>query len=105
MQYRTIIHELMRQRPSLYEELSSSNTLTSTLTQAASKLRDNHLRLVEQLRQEQPEAAEMQLKNVALEIAIEEFRQDLPIESRPVDPDPFPLDAAMAFIRRHTPPE
>jgi len=105
MQYKTIVLELIRQRPGLHDRLASSGRLTSTMEQLAMELRDAHRELIEQLREARPESAEVQLTSEAMEIAVSQFEQALPDESPENDEAVFSLDAAMAYVRRHTPPE
>jgi len=97
--------ELIKQRPNLHDRLASSGRLTSTMEQLAVQLRDNHRQLTEQLREARPGSADIQLNSEAMEIAVNEIEQTLPDESPENDEAVFSLDAAIAYVRRHTPPE
>jgi hypothetical protein len=104
MHYKTIILELLQQRPALHRQLRASRTLLPTLNRYATALKARHDALTHQLAQEKPESSPDQLSGAALEIAVQELRNGLPAESPPSDAEALSLDAAMAFVRRHTPP-
>ena len=105
MRYKTIVLELIRLRPNLHDRLASSGRLTSTMEELTVQLRDNHLELTEQLREARPGSAEVQLRTEAMEIAVSDLEQILPDESPENDEAVFSLDEAMAYVRKHTPPE
>ena len=106
MHYKTIMLELLQQYPELHRELVSSKTLLSTLDRYAADLKARHENWTQTLSRERPQSAPSQIASEALELALQELRDALPVESRPNDdsPEPFSLDAAMAHLRRHTPP-
>ncbi len=106
MHYKTIILELLKQNPQRYQELCASRTLLPTLNRYASTLKDRHEYWTNQLGQERLEQAPSQLTSSALEFALQELQDMLPAESpqNPSAAEPLSLDAAMAFLRRHTPP-
>ena len=104
MQYKTIVLELIQQRPMLHEQLRSSNTLLSTVNRLATLLRDSHLAAIEQLRQARPDSASLQLASEAMEIALDELQQQLPPDPETGEAEALSLDEAMQFLRRHTPP-
>jgi len=81
MQYKTIMLELIKQRPKLHEALRSNGTLLSTMEQWALLLRERHLDLVQQLRQARPTTADVQLKSEAMEMAVREIDEALQAES------------------------
>jgi hypothetical protein len=56
------------------------------------------------LGQARPESKPGQISSEALELAVQDLRDLLTEESPPDDTEPLSLDAAMAFLRRHTPP-
>jgi hypothetical protein len=99
MLYKTIVLELLQERPQMHEQLRQSRTLLSTMEQYAQELKANHEAWKEQLSQARPGSDPSQIASEALEIAIQELVDCLPTESA----EPFPLDEAMAFILR-TPP-
>ena len=75
MQYKTIVLELLQQTPQIYDQLLENRT------------------------QSDPS----QIASEALEIALSELEDRLTSASPPDDHQPLSLDAAMAFIRGHTP--
>ena len=52
----------------------------------------------------QPSSDPHQIASEALEMALQELADRLPSESPPDANETLSLDAAMAFLRRHTPP-
>jgi hypothetical protein len=102
MQYKTIALEMIQERPQWHEELRSSNSLLSTVNQYAQTLREIHLAAIEQLRQARPEPSPLQLSSEAMEMALKQLEQSLPTEPQS-DAKVFSLDAAMQYIKRHTP--
>ena len=107
MQYQTITLELLRQSPSLHQELRSSGTLMQAMERYAALLKQHHLAWMETLAQTRPERDPSQISSEALERALQDLREALPADSSPnadVMQEPLSLDAAMEYIRRHTPP-
>jgi hypothetical protein len=106
MHYKTIVLELLQQYSELQRSLVSSKTLLPTLDCYATDLKARHENWTQTLSWERPQSAPSQIASEALELALQELRDALPAESTPNDnsPDPLSLDAAMAYIRRHTPP-
>ena len=103
MQYKTMCLQMIQGRPSMYDQLLHNQTLLPTLNQYASQLRTSHLEWKERLAQARP-GSDSQIAGEALEIALKEMEDSLP-PAYPQDEDgTFSLDAAMAFLRRHTPP-
>ena len=102
MHYKTIVLELLQQRPTLHEQLRSQRMLLPTLERCASELKTRHEALKARLSQATPGSSESQIASEALEIALTELVESLPSESPPEQNEPLSLDAAMAFIRRHT---
>ena len=104
MQYKTIALELLQEQPMLYEQLRSSKRLLPTMDAYAIDLKTSHEAWKERLGQARPGSDPAQIASSALELAIEELRDRLPSESSPNETEPLSLDAAMNFIRRHSPP-
>lgn len=102
MQYKTIVLELIKDRPKLHDQLKSNRALLSTVEAIAVQLRDNHLALVEELQQSRPGSAGFQVKSEAMEIVVQEVQQALQDDSS--EADTFSLEEAMEFLRRHAPP-
>ncbi len=107
MQYKTIMLELIEQRPQMHEELRRSRKMLETVERYAHELRDSHLALAETLSKARPDSDPSQIKSEALEIAIQEMveRLDANTETSQESGREGPtLDGAMAFLRPHTPP-
>jgi hypothetical protein len=104
MQYKTICLQMIQDRPEMYDQLLSTRTLLSALNRYATQLRASHRDWIELLTQARPGSSESQISSEALEIALKELADSLR-HACPVEEDePLSLDAAMAFIRHHTPP-
>ena len=104
MQYKTIIHELLQQRPEIHEQLRKDRKLLPAMELYARELKQNHEAWKELLSQIRPGSDESQIAGEALEIALKELQDSLPA-ALPDEDETFSLDQAMAFIRRHTPRE
>jgi hypothetical protein len=106
MQYKTIVLELLRENPMRYQQLRTERRLMPTLNRTARALKARHAYWIETLVQERPGSDPRQLSSEALEIAVQELGDSLPVESPPNGsaPETASLDAAMALLRRHTPP-
>jgi hypothetical protein len=106
MQYKTITLELLAQQPRLYHQLQASRTLRLTLDRLATVLRDCHQSWIGRLARTRPGSHPAQLASEALELAIQELQEDLQRASAREDTaaETLSLDAAMAFLLRHTPP-
>jgi hypothetical protein len=103
MLYKTIILELLEQRPEMHEQLRSNRTLLPTLERYARELKTRHETWKERLAQAKPGSDPSQIASETLEIALKEVEDRLPGAS-PEEKEPLSLEAAMAFLRRHTPP-
>jgi len=104
MHYKTIILGLLEQHPALHEQLRTSRTLLSTMNRTAITLKASHDSWKERIGQARPNSDPSQIASEALELAIEELRESLPSESTTDEMEPLSPDAAMAYLRRHTPP-
>jgi hypothetical protein len=104
MQYKTIVLQLLQQRPEIYDQLRQHRMLLSTLEVLARELKDRHDAWKDLLSQAKPGSDPSQIASEALEMALQGLEGFLPSESPPDENDPLSLEAAMAFIRRHTPP-
>ena len=103
MPYKTLILTLLEQHPALYQELRTSRSLLPTLNRLAHTLKDRHADWINALSKQRPGSAPEQIASEALEIALQEIRDALPDDSLQSAPN-LSLDAAMAYLRRHTPP-
>ncbi len=104
MLYKTMVLGLLEQRRELYDRLRKYRMLLPTLEYLAGALRHTHQIWKKQLSQARPGSDPSQIAGEALEIALKELEDSLPSESPPDDSEPFSLDAAMTYVRRHTPP-
>jgi len=105
MQYKTIVLELLQQRPEMREELRSQRKMMQALDHYSGQLKTSHEAWKEHLSQARPNSDPSQIASEALEIALKELEAALPSETPPEeDGEPLSLDAAMAFVRSHTPP-
>jgi hypothetical protein len=104
MQYKTICLELLQQRPQLHDRLRKHRMLLPTLELYASQLKASHQKWKELLSQANPGSDAMQIACEALEIVLKELQDRLPSASPPDESEPLSPDAAMAYLRPHTPP-
>jgi hypothetical protein len=106
MYYKTITLELIQDHPALHEQLRATRTLLTAVDLHAVALKRYHQTRMEELSLARPESEEMQIASAALELAIEDLKYDLRLESQTESDDAeiFCLDAAMSHVRRHTPP-
>ena len=79
-----------------------SRRLLPTVELYARELKTSHEAWKETLDQERPGSDQSQIAFEALEMALKEMEDRLPSESLPSDNETLSLDAAMAFIRKHT---
>jgi hypothetical protein len=102
MQYKTIILELLEQRPQMHEELRRSRKLLPALELYARELKDSHETWKERLLQAKPESAPTQIASEAMELALKDMEDRLPSESHQGENEALSIDQAMAHISRHT---
>jgi hypothetical protein len=102
MQYKTIVLELLQQRPQIHDQLRKERKLLSTVEKYARELKTSHEAWKETLAQERPGTDQSQIAFEALEMALKDLEDHLPSASHPNDSETLSLDAAMAFIRNHT---
>jgi hypothetical protein len=105
MRYKSIVLDLLQdQYPTLHEHLRRERRLLAALDQYAIGLKNSHEEWKERLDQAKPGRDPSQMASEALELAIETLRDRLSSASPPEETEPLSLDAAMSYIRRHTPP-
>jgi hypothetical protein len=104
MHYKTIVLEFIQQDPTLYDRLRANRMLLSTVNLQAAGLKRYHETWMDRLTQAKPDSDQGQIASQALELAMEDLRENLPSGSPTSGEEPFSLDPAMAFLRRHTPP-
>ncbi len=102
MQYKTIVHELLKDRTELHEQLRKDRKLLTTVEHYARELKGSHEAWKELLTQMRPGSAPSQVASEALEMALKELEDRLPSESAQSGSEAQFLDAAMLFIRNHT---
>jgi hypothetical protein len=102
MHYKTIIMELLEQRPRMREELRQSRKLLPTLEFYASELKESHEDWKDRLLQAKPESAQSQIATEAMELALKDLEDRLPSESNQHENETLSLDQAMAYISRPT---
>ena len=102
MHYKTIILEMLEQRPKMREELRQSRKLLPTLEFYASELRDSHDDWKDRLLEARPDSDPSQISSQAMELALKELEDRLPSESNQDESETLSLDQAMAHISRHT---
>lgn len=103
MQYKTICLQMIQDRPQMYDRLLKQRTLLPTLERFARQLKTSHQDWKERLSKTRPGYSEIQIGAEALELALRQV--GLSSDSAQVAEDePFPLEDAMAYLRRHTPP-
>ena len=102
MQYKTMILELLQQRPEILDQLRKERKLLPTMEHYAQKLKTSHEAWKEDLNQVRPGSDRSQIASEALEMALMELENHLPSESPQSEQDELSLDEAMAFILNHT---
>ncbi len=102
MQYKTIVLELLQQRPQMHDQLRKDRKLLPTVEMYARELKTSHEAWKETLDQARPGSDQSQIAFEALEMALKDLEERLPSASHPNDNEPLSLDAAMAFILGHT---
>jgi hypothetical protein len=102
MQYKTIILEMLEERPKMREELRQSRKLLPTLEFYASELKDSHEAWKDRLLQAKPDSDPSQIASEAMELALKDLEDRLPSESNQDESEALSLDQAMARISHPT---
>ncbi|HWY87058.1 MAG TPA: hypothetical protein VNX28_10055 [Gemmataceae bacterium] len=102
MQYKTIIYELLQQRPQMQKQLRKNRKLLAAIEVYAWELKTSHEAWKELLTGLRPGSDQNQIASEALEMAINELEDHLPSASPPKDQEELSLDEVMAFILSHT---
>ena len=102
MQYKTIILEMLEQRPRMREELRQSRKLLSTMERYATELKSSHEAWKERLREARPGSDPSQIASEAMELALKEMEDRLPVALSSETSESQVLDAAMLFLRHPT---
>jgi hypothetical protein len=101
--YRTIVMEMLQDRPALHETLRINGTLLESMEHLAAALRACHLSRIDELEEARPKSHPDQLSSEALEMALQELASSLPPASDTTET--LSLDGAMTFLHRHMPAE
>lgn len=104
MLYKTMVLELLEQRPQMHSQLRKTRKLLPTLELYAKELKNNHEVWKKLLSLAQPGNNPSQIASAALEIALKKLEDRLPPAFPPDATGPLSLEAAMAFVRRPTLP-
>jgi hypothetical protein len=104
MLYKTMVLELLEQRPEMYEQLRRQKMLLPTMDFYANELKGLHEGWKQHLAETRPASDESQIASQALDLALNELEVCLPGDSSPQDEDRPTLDDLMTFLRAHTPP-
>ena len=99
MQYKSIVHELLQQRPAMHEQLRKERKLLPTLEMYARELKTSHEAWQGMLLQLRPGSDRTQIASEAFELALKEMEERLPSASSQDGSEPQFLDAAMLFLR------
>lgn len=99
MQYKTIVLEMLKDRPELHEQLRRTRRLLPTMEAYALELKADHETWKETLAQANPTSDPGQSASEAMEMALSDLAARLPSVSQESEDD-LSLDQAMAFVRR-----
>ena len=102
MQYKTIVLQLLEQRPEIHNQLRKNRELLPTLERFADQLKTRHEAWKDRLSQAKPGSDQSQIASEAMEMALKELEDRLPSASHRSDNEELSLDTAMAFILGHT---
>jgi len=102
MHYKTIVLELLQEHTTLHERLREKRMVLAAVETCSIHLKARHEFWMSQFRNTRTNHEPSQLSSSALEIAVQEFRDDLPPETMD-DSHSLSLDEAMPFLQRYTP--
>ena len=97
--YKKIVMQLIRRRPTLYEDLRKNRSLLRAVDIYARQLKVIHEAWRDTILHANTARSESQITSEALEIAIKELKDDMTSGFPPEGIDPLSLDGAKAFIR------
>ncbi len=103
MQYKTIALELLEQRPHMHEQLCQQRKLMDAMEATAAWLKNRHEGWKLRLSKAATPVDRVQIGSEAMELAVKDLEDSLPLESPAGEDEPFALDKAMAFLCNHTP--
>ena len=99
MQYKTIVLQVLEQHQELYNQLRRRRQLLPTLEVYSDQLKVLHEESKESLLQAKPGSDPIQISSEALEIALKNFEDRFPTNTRRSKSEPLSLDKAIAFVR------
>lgn len=102
MQYKTIVLELLQQRPQMHEMLRQQRMLLTMMDFLAMELKEDHEATMDELRRANPESDPVQFSSEALELAIRNLEDRLPNVFQTDEHGELSLDQAMAHILNHS---
>lgn len=105
MMYKTIVLEILQDRPQIESQLRKERKLLPTLESFANQLMIRHKAWMDLLYQSNPGSHPTQVGSEALELALRDLVEDFfPSASPPNENETFSLEEAMTYLRRHSPP-
>jgi hypothetical protein len=102
MHYKSIIHDLLQQRPAMHDQLRKDRKLLPTLEMFARELKASHEAWQGMLSQMRPGSNRELIASEAFELALKEIEDRLPSASSQDGNEAQILDAAMLFLSRRT---
>jgi len=105
MLYKTIVLEMLQDRPQLHDELRRQKLLLKTMEFYAGELKSLHEGWKQHMAETRPESDESQIASQALELALQELEDSLPSASSSEGEDRPSLDDLTTFLTAHTPTE
>ncbi len=102
MMYKTMILEMLQQRPQIHDQLRKDRNLLATMERYAMELEAIHEAWQEVLFQARPDSDPNQIASEALEMALSDMEDRLSNESAQESHEALSLDQAIAFIRKPT---
>lgn len=102
MQYKTMVLELLQERSQIHELLRMERKVLATVESQARELKARHEELIEVFSQMKPWSESSQISGMALEMALQELEEGLAGDSLPETSEHLSLDAAMAYLHRHS---
>jgi len=102
MQYKTIVLELLQQRPQMHSQLRKERKLLPTVETYARELKTSHEAWTQILSEAKPGSDQTQIVSETLEMALGDIKEHLATASPQSESKRLTLDGAMAFVRRPT---
>lgn len=96
MQYKTIVLEMIEQRPQMHEKLKRERKLLTTMESIARELKASHEAISRDLASEQPDMNASLISLQALELACKELEDRMPPVNPKDDTESLSLDQIMA---------